>query len=83
MHPVHATITRWVFVGEAPIFATVGARAEARIDWLQTAHADGRHNAFTDLIRSNDTYYLCFRHGETQMSMDGEIRVMTSTDMRT
>lgn len=54
----------------------------ARIDWMQKAYGDGRHNAFTDLIRWKGMYYLCFRHGESHNSMDGEIRVMRSPDMR-
>ncbi len=55
----------------------------ARIDWMEKAYGDGRHNAFTDLIHWNGMYYLCFRHGEHHVSMDGEIRVMRSPDMRT
>jgi hypothetical protein len=47
------------------------------------AYGDGRHNAFTDLIRWKDMHYLCFRHGEAHGSMDGEIRVMRSADLKT
>ncbi len=59
------------------------ASPTAEIDWLDKAYSDGRHNAFTDLIRWKDHYYLCFRHGEAHNSLDGEIRVMRSADMRT
>jgi hypothetical protein len=62
---------------------TVEARAEARLDWVFKAYGDGKHNAFTDLIRWNGQYYLCFRHGASHLSMDGEIRVMRSADMKT
>jgi len=58
------------------------AWGETTLDWMQTAYADGQHNAFTDLIRWHDRYYLCFRHGTSHMSMDGEIRVMSSPDMK-
>ncbi|MFO7975235.1 MAG: hypothetical protein R6V12_11435 [Candidatus Hydrogenedentota bacterium] len=54
----------------------------ARLDWMVKAYGDGRHNAFTDLIRWKDMYYLCFRHGEHHSSMDGEIRVMRSADLK-
>lgn len=54
----------------------------ARLDWMVKAYGDGRHNAFTDLIRWKDAYYLCFRHGESHGSMDGEIRVMRSADLK-
>ena len=59
------------------------ARADAALDWMQTAFSDGKHNAFTDLILWHGKYFLCFRHAESHMSMDGEIRVMSSADMKT
>lgn len=58
------------------------AWGEGALDWMETAYSDGRHNAFTDLVRWKDNYYLCFRHGASHSSMDGEIRVMRSPDMR-
>lgn len=58
------------------------AHAETKLDWIVTVYNDGRHNAFTDLIRFKDQYYVCFRLAESHMSMDGEIRVMRSADMR-
>lgn len=59
------------------------ARAEGRIDWMETAYSDGMHNAFTDLAYWKGAYFLGFRHGASHMSMDGEIRVMKSADMKT
>ena len=59
------------------------AHAETTLDWMQPVCADGTHNAFTDLVRWHDTYYLCFRHAESHMSMNGEIHVMSSPDMKT
>jgi len=59
------------------------ARADATLDWMEKAYGDGQHNAFTDLIRWQDSYYLCFRHGTAHGSMEGEIRVMRSPDMKT
>ncbi|MCP4643290.1 MAG: hypothetical protein GY851_22775 [bacterium] len=56
---------------------------KAKLDWMIKAYGDGRHNAFTDLARWKDHYYLCFRHGEHHVSMDGEIRVIRSTDLKT
>lgn len=63
--------------------ATIPATAESRIDWMEKVYADGEHNAFTDLVRWKDRFYLCFRHGTGHGSMDGEIRVMRSDDMKT
>ncbi len=64
------------------ICMTGDARA-ATLDWHQKAYGDGRHNAFTDLALYRGHYYLCFRHGASHLSMDGEIRVMRSSDMKT
>jgi len=63
--------------------ASSNASAEPRIDWHVTAYSDGAHNAFTDLVQWNGLFYLCFRHGESHASMDGDIRIMTSPDMKT
>lgn len=58
------------------------AEAEATLDWSVTAYTDGAHNAFTDLAAFKGMYYLGFRHGATHASLDGEIRVMRSADMK-
>jgi len=39
------------------------AYGDARLEWMEKAYGDGKHNAFTDLTRWRGTYYLCFRHG--------------------
>ena len=64
------------------LFLTAAAPNEAALDWMVTAHADGRHNAFTDLAQWKGDYYLCFRHGASHSSTDGEIRIMRSEDLR-
>jgi len=38
------------------------------------------HNAFTDLVRWNDTFYCAFREGRGHVSTDGKIRVLESKD---
>lgn len=40
------------------------------------------HNAFTDLVRWKDNYYLCYRNASSPMSMDGRIHVLRSPDMK-
>ena len=54
----------------------------ATLEWMIKVNTEARHNAFTDLIRWQDQYYVCFRHGESHNSMDGVIRIMCSPDMR-
>lgn len=38
------------------------------------------HNAFTDLMRHQDRWYLVFREGQKHVSPDGALRVLTSKD---
>ncbi len=59
------------------------AAAETTLEGPLKVYGDGKHNAFTDLVRWRNAYYLCFRHGASHLSMDGEIRVMRSADLKT
>jgi hypothetical protein len=67
----------------ASVSAQAGESPQAKLDWMQKAYGDGSHNAFTDLIQWKGLYYLCFRHGEGHVSMDGEIRIVRSPDLKT
>ncbi|MBN2311986.1 MAG: exo-alpha-sialidase [Candidatus Hydrogenedentes bacterium] len=40
----------------------------------------GRHNAFTDLIRFNGTWYCAFREGDGHVGGDGQARILASGD---
>ena len=40
----------------------------------------GKHNAFTDLLRFKDRWYCVFREGDGHVGGDGKIRVLTSPD---
>ncbi len=48
---------------------------EARKIWDQAPH-----NAFTDLIRFHDRWFCVFREGQSHVSPDGALRVITSPD---
>jgi hypothetical protein len=41
------------------------------------------HNAFTDLIRFKDQWYLTFREGSKHVSPDGKVRILQSNDAKT
>ena len=41
------------------------------------------HSAFTDLVRFQDRWYCIFREGESHVSSDGTIRVISSADGET
>lgn len=58
------------------------AESPVKLDWSQKVFGDGLHNAFTDLTEWRGAYYLCFRHGKSHGSLDGEIRIMRSNDLR-
>lgn len=53
-----------------------------RIRWIRTVYEDGRHNAFTDIRLFGGRYYVCFRSATSHGSLDGEIRVMASADLK-
>src|SRR4030095_13774016 len=38
------------------------------------------HNAFTDLVRFQNKWFCVFREGQGQVSPDGALRIITSTD---
>ncbi len=78
---------RWVCAATVGVLGMLSmhnaSSAEASLEWSAKLYGDGQHNAFTDLIEWRDAYYVCFRHGAAHLSMDGEIRVMRSADLKT
>jgi hypothetical protein len=72
------TATTFLMLLSMPILAS----AQAHLDWMTPVTSGEDHHAFTDLIHWQDAYYLCFRTGKSHGSMDGEIRVLRSTDTR-
>lgn len=63
--------------------AQVRADESARLTWHQKITASPGHHAFTDLARFKDHFYLCYREGAGHVSMDGVIRILRSSDMKT
>lgn len=60
------------------------AHGETKLLWHHAVDPQpAEHNAFTDIARWNDSYWLCFRNGEHHVSMDGTIQIMRSDDMKT
>jgi len=52
----------------------------AQIIGLQKIWDNAPHNAFTDLIRFQGSWFCVFREGSDHVSPDGKIRVLNSTD---
>lgn len=55
-------------------------RLGAEVASVEKIWDQGEHNAFTDLIRFNDTWYCTFREGENHVGTDGLIRIIRSAD---
>jgi hypothetical protein len=53
-----------------------------QLDSVHTIYHDGRHNAFTDLVRWKGKYWVCFRNGSEHRSLDGTIFVISSLDLQ-
>jgi hypothetical protein len=47
---------------------------------VRKVYGDGKHNAFTALVRFRDHYWLAFRTGKDHNSQDGDILVLRSGD---
>ena len=55
--------------------ADVAELLDVRRIWDQAPH-----NAFTDLVRFRGRWYCSFREGQTHVSADGALRIITSSD---
>jgi len=53
-----------------------------RVIEVRKVFDDGRHNAFTDLVRWRGEYYLAFRNATDHISRDGRILLLRSSDGR-
>src|SRR5688572_25301459 len=78
----HAALGAMLFAlfagsGFAPAAA---AATKAEIIEVRKIWDEGRHNAFTDLVRWKDRWWCTFREGEDHVGGEGAIRILTSTD---
>jgi len=53
---------------------------EVKVISVERIWDQGDHNAFTDLIRFQETWYCTFREGHDHVKGDGEIRIIRSSD---
>lgn len=69
-------------LGDRPLVAAAdeGERSTAELIDVRRVWDRGPHNAFTDLTRFQERWYLAFREAEHHNSRDGAIRVLTSED---
>lgn len=66
-------------------FCAVGAEPAELVQprEIHRVVADGKHNAFTALVKWQDAYWLAFRKAAEHNSADGDIVVLRSTDAQT
>jgi len=69
-----------VVLGLTPL---VARGADPEIVSVEKIWDQGKHNAFTDLVRWHDAWYCTFRESEAHVGGDGQIRVLTSKDGKT
>src|SRR5262245_18527537 len=66
------------------VFAPNGSPAsEPEVVSTKRIWNQGKHNAFTDLIRVGDVWYCVFREADAHVGPDGRIRVLRSADGET
>lgn len=71
------------FAGTLPLLVfSVPAHAAVKAEIVEVKKIwdEGKHNAFTDLIRWKDRWWCTFREADDHVGGDGAIRVLTSTD---
>lgn len=52
------------------------------LEGVHTIYHDGRHNAFTGIVRWKDRCWVCFRNACTHRSPDGRIFVVSSPNLK-
>lgn len=67
-------------VAALALVSSAEAATKAEILEVRKIWDEGRHNAFTDLLRWSDRWWCTFREGEDHVGGEGAIRVLTSTD---
>jgi len=55
--------------------------ASVELQELRTVYDDGKHNAFTDLQRWRDAWWITFRSGTGHVGIDGDVLILRSEDL--
>lgn len=72
----------FLFLGAAALVPPLEAGETFELISVQRIWSEGRHNAFTDLIRFQGQWFCTFREGDAHVGGDGKIRVLASTNGR-
>src|SRR5918996_1387713 len=60
--------------------AVSASAAEPEVVSVRKIWDEGKHNAFTDLVRWRDKWYCTFREADAHVGGDGKLRVLESAD---
>lgn len=71
------------FLALASLLSSATAQMKATLESSEKIWDQGKHNAFTDLIRFQNLWYCCFREADAHVGGDGKIRVLASYDTKT
>lgn len=72
--------TLFVALWAVALGTTVHAQESLELVSVRKIWSEGRHNAFTDLIRYKGQWFCTFREADAHVGGDGEIRVLVSSD---
>ena len=77
---VSLALVVWECLCAAPAAQTPLPSVTARLVDVRKIWDRAPHNAFTDLTRWRDRFYVAFREGRAHVSTDGKVRVLSSAD---
>src|SRR5262245_10782833 len=72
-------LARFAVIATA-LFTLPADAADPQIVSITKIWDQGKHNAFTDLIRWHDKWYCTFREADAHVGGDGQLRVLESAD---
>jgi hypothetical protein len=76
----HSLVSHCVLVLLSVMIATPATAADPKILEVRKIWGEGKHNAFTDLIRWHGKWFCTFREADAHVGGDGKLRVLESAD---
>src|SRR5689334_17609889 len=85
--PCHSSgepmMIRLLFAALFLLLAPLPIHAEPKLLEVKKIWDQGKHNAFTDLIRWKERWYCVFREADAHVGGNGKLRVLESVDGKT
>ena len=80
MKPLVTLLSLFALTAQAQVPTPPPAGEKADIVIHKMIGDQGRHNAFTDLIRWENLWYVCYRTADAHVGGNGQIQVLASYD---